>query len=146
MDMTPNLVLIAVQAVPFLLVLFVLDKVIFKPMLAYLDEREQSLVDGRARAADLQSEIETRLETYEQRLEEARGEIGELRAKRRLAAQEEYERRLSEARKKADDEVSEAVSGITQERQQAWAALEVSARQLAGEIAGRVLGRQSAVG
>ena len=146
MDMTPNLTLIGLQAVPFLVTLFALDKAIFKPMLAYLDEREASLVEGRERTENLQAQIQERLASYDQRLEAARMEISDLRAKRRAAAQEEYEQRVSAARSKADAEVAAAVQGISAEREQAWSALEISARQLAGDIAGRVLGRSAAAG
>ncbi len=141
MDMTPNLTLIIMQMVPFLLVLFALNRIIWRPMLAHLEERDAAIEGGRQEAAALQDRIEARMVEYRERLDAAKAEVTELRAQRRGEASEEMDARIAAARAAAESEIAAAVSNINAERAQAWRQLKRSTRRLAGDIAGRVLGR-----
>ena len=146
MDIIPNPSLIALQMVPFLVTLGALYFIIFKPMLDYLDAREQVIASDRAEADRLQSELADKMADYEARLTAARAQVTELRAKLRADAQAAADERLHAAHAQAEEQVAAAVAVIHQERDAARGQLEATARALGSDISARVLGRTVAVG
>ena len=146
MQIIPDPIVVALQLVPFLLTIFVLHAIIFKPMLEYLDDREKAQSGGKDEADALRSRIEEKTSDYEGRLAAARNEVIDLRADRRGAASQEAEARLAAARKQADAKVEAALAQIGQERAAASAGLEAASRELADDIAGQVLGRSLKAG
>jgi len=146
LDIIPNPSLIALQMVPFLVTLAALYFIIFKPMLEYLDAREQVISGVRAEAERLQAELAEKMTDYEARLTAARGQVTELRARLRAEAQTSAEARIAEAQAEAEKQVASAVQVIRTERDAARGELEATARALASDISARVLGRTVAVG
>lgn len=146
MDIIPNPSLIALQMVPFLVTLGALYFIIFKPMLGYLEAREQVIQGDQAEAERLQKELDEKMTDYETRLAAARRQVTELRARLRSEAQADADDRIAEAQAQADAKVAEAVAVIHQERDAARGQLEATARALASDISARVLGRTVAVG
>ncbi len=139
MALIPDPWLIVLQAIPFALAILLLDRIIYRPMLAYLLDREEAIEGSRRRAAELQAEVERAVGEYEQRLAEARKRAAALRKQLRDAALAEREALLARERQAAEAEVDEAVARIREAREAAAQELEKIARQLAGEIARRVL-------
>ena len=80
MQIIPNPTIMALQIVPFVVTLAALYFIIFKPMLAYLEGREQVVAKDRADAERLASELAAKMADYESRLAAARSEATELRA------------------------------------------------------------------
>lgn len=142
----PNPTLVALQTLPFLVTLAALYFIIFKPMLAYLAARESLIEGDRAEAARMEKEVEAKLAEVEQRLTAARVEVTELRMRLRSEASEAAEARIREAQAAADAKMTEAIAQIHAERDAARAELAETARSIAADIAGRVLGRSVAIG
>lgn len=142
----PNPMLVALQTLPFLVTLAALYFIIFKPMLAYLAARENLIEGDRAEAARMEKEVEAKLEEVEKRLTAARAEVTELRMRLRAEATEAADARIREAQAAADAKMTEAIAKIHAERDAARAELAETARSIAADIAGRVLGRSVAVG
>ncbi len=142
----PNLTLVALQTLPLLVSLAALYFIIFKPMLAYLAARESLIEGDRAEADRMEKEVEAKLEEVEQRLTAARAEVTELRARLRAEATEAADVQIREAQAAANAKMTEAIAQIHAERDAARAELAETARSIAADIAGRVLGRSVAVG
>jgi F0F1-type ATP synthase membrane subunit b/b' len=146
MNLTPNPALIALQMIPFLLTLVALHKIIFQPMLAYLHDRKAAVASSRNEAASLGSSLAEQMADYEQRLAAGRAQVTELKARRRASALREAEAIVQAARAEAQAQVDSGVARIQSESVQARVELDSTARALAGQIAGRVLGRPAMEG
>jgi len=146
MDVMPHPMAVALQVIPFLVTCFGLWKIIFKPMLDYLDERDRHIAGSRAEAEELVARVEERTTEYREKLTKAKGQIAELRAKRRSEAMVAYEAKVHAARAAAEEQISGALVEIEKARVSASGELEATAHVLAGDIAGRVLGRSVAAG
>ena len=139
MDIIPDLWLMFLHAIPFFLTLVMLQVVLFKPMLAYLEDRDTAIEGSRADALSLQEKAEQKLNEYESRLREARSELATNRAEMRASAMEERDQKLTVARKQAEARINEAVGTIRQEQEAASAELEALTGDLAQQISSQVL-------
>lgn len=146
MQISIDPVVVALQLVPFLLTMVALHFIIFRPMLDYLDQREQARVAGRDEAQALQAGIEEKTARMEGQMAQALSEVVDLKARRRQDALHEGERVVDEARHAAEERVAQAGSSLDAEREAASAVLKGAARQFGDEIAGRVLGRDLKAG
>lgn len=146
MEIIPTPLVVLLQVVPFGLTALALYYILFKPMLAYLDERTAAIEGERQKAAQLEERVNARMAEYEARLEKARAEVAELRTTRRAEALAEYNAQIQEARKAAEQQVAQALQQLGQEREAARASLEQTASALGVQIASTVLGRDVAVG
>jgi len=145
MQILPDPLMMALQAVPFLVTVLALYQIIFLPMLDYLDERKNAVESARAEAASLQGQIEARMSDYEAKLAQARAATSDLRAKRRAEAMGAYNEAIKVARASADEEIGKALVEIGGAKAAAAKELESNAVTLANQIAGQVL-RRAAVG
>jgi len=142
-EIMPDLTLLALQILPFLAAMFILTAVLFKPMVKYLDDREQATIGAHETAASLDAEADEKLTAYEERLTAAKAEILELRATVRAKANAEREESMSQARSECEAQVAEAVQAIRAERDIASQELKRLSTALAEDITGAVLGRQA---
>lgn len=141
MDLTLNPLAIALQFIPFLVVLGALYAILFKPMLAYLDARWEAIEGERQKAAALEERVSASAADYERRLNAAQAEVAELRAKRRSEALAEHARIVAEARHSAEQKVGAALASLAEEKASARSTMESTSRDLAARIAHQVLGR-----
>jgi F-type H+-transporting ATPase subunit b len=144
MNITPNVLVGFLQAIPFLLTVFALYKIILKPMLAYLDARTAATEGARSDAEMFLAQAEAQTNEYEQRLSSARAEVTALRAKRRKEAMAAYNVTMDAARKEAQGQINEALSALESDRTTARAELRTTATTLANQITGRILDSVSA--
>ena len=70
-DFGVNPILLAAQIVNFLVVLFVLQKFLYKPLLKVLDERKQKIEEGLSNAEKIQKELEDTEVKRQQIMDEA---------------------------------------------------------------------------
>lgn len=140
----PNPVVVGLQTVPFLLTLGGLHVLIFKPMLEYLEGRDDAIDGAGGRAKELEEQLSAKTEEYEKKLHDAKVSITELRAEARERAMEEAEVIVSAARKETEAELEQALTRISAESAAARGALASTSQQLADEIAAQVLGRAAA--
>lgn len=146
MEIIPTPIVVLLQLFPFGLTVAALYFILFKPMLAYLDERTAAIEGERQKAVELEARVVARVAEYEARLEKARAEVTELRTTRRAEAVEQYNALIADARRKAEEQVAVALVQLGTEREAARASLEQTASSLGAQIATRVLGRDVAVG
>ena len=81
-----------------LIALYVLNSLIFKPLLGLLDRREQLTKGTVAEARELTEQAENLINDYKQKIDDARAEANEKRAEIRREAQLISEKMISEAR------------------------------------------------
>ena len=125
----------------FIILVFVLNRILFKPIGRVLDER-QTLTDGatnEARAA--RRTYDSRLAEYEATIRQARSESYKRSEQERAAAVEERRHLIDEAKLHAHGQIERAKQEIEEQVVLARAALESESRQIAERISRTVLGR-----
>ena len=125
----------------FLVLVFVLNRILFRPIGRVLDERN-TLTEGAANEARAaRRTYEQRLAEYEATIRQARAESYKRAEKQRAAAVEERRRLIDEAKLDAHNQIERAKDGIQQQVSSARATLETESRQIAERISRTVLGR-----
>jgi F-type H+-transporting ATPase subunit b len=141
LSIMPDPILMVLQAIPFALLIFLLNKLLFAPFSEYLAERDQATVGAREEALKLQQRAQAHLAEYEKKLEAARAETQRIHAEARKEALSEREAAIAAARADAEKKVADALETIAGERELAAEELRRLARSLGGEIATRILAR-----
>ena len=141
MNIIPVPTLILLQLIPFLLTISVLYFVLFKPMLAYLDERDEKIDGAKEKALSMQKQSADNMSVLKEKTSSLRKEINMLRSEARTKVMDEYNQKMSEARKEADKEVKENASKILADQNFVREELKMKAREVANTIASRTLGR-----
>jgi len=137
MDLNPGLTLWT--AITFLLLILVLSKYAFGPIVRMLDERERTIRDAIDQAKKEREEAERLLAQQKESLVKAQREAAEL-AKRSQQEMEAFRQQLTaQARKEADDLVVAARKSIEEERGKAVAQLRAEVADLAIAAAGRIV-------
>jgi F-type H+-transporting ATPase subunit b len=141
MNIIPDLVLTAWLIPPFLVLVFGMQAILYKPMIAYLDARQNATVGARKGADELRARASERLGEWEAALAKANGEVADFRAQRRAVAQAKYQQIVAEAKAASETRIEAALEGIRGEAAAARGGLDREARALSQDVAVRVLGR-----
>ncbi len=141
MEIVPDPLLVALFLPPFLVAVGVMWFVLWKPLLAWMNERDAAAADAVAEATRLDAEVAQSLDTLEERLDTVRSELSEMRNKVRAEATAEERAIMAEARERAESKVDEATARISQEAEVARRGLADAAKNLSDDMATQVLGR-----
>ncbi|MAA77633.1 MAG: hypothetical protein CL916_00110 [Deltaproteobacteria bacterium] len=141
MNIIPVPTLILLQLVPFLLSIFVLYFVLFKPMLKYLDERDEKIAGAKAKVLSMQKQSAENMGVLKEKTTSLRKEINMLRSEARAKVMNEYNKTIYEARKEADKEIKENAKKIHTNQDLVRAELKMKAQEVAKTIASKTLGR-----
>ncbi|MFZ5641405.1 MAG: F0F1 ATP synthase subunit B [Bacillota bacterium] len=125
----------------FLVLLFILKKLLYKPMLQMLDDRKKSIEDAINNAETAKIEAEKLRKDYETRLAEARQEAQDIIAKATKLGEEMKQEIVTSAQNEANKAIQRAQEEISRERDQAVAALRDEVATLAVLAAGKVIGK-----
>jgi F-type H+-transporting ATPase subunit b len=128
--------------VTFLLVVFVLGRYAWRPLLAALQQREQFIRDSLAQAQHDREAAQSHLAQVEERLARAREEASAIVEEGRRDAEVLKTRLESEARAEGDRLIARARREIELARSEAVRDLYERSAGLATEIAGRILRRE----
>ena len=139
--LVPDPEILAVMLVGFVLLIFPLNELIFKPIFRSLDEREARIDGARTRSGQLQQDADTALDRYETAIREARGESEQARQNQLAMAREEQVTLTAQARSEAEGELEAARGELGRSLADAQASLRASAEDLANAAAEQVLGR-----
>ncbi len=129
----------------FLILLFLLKKFGYKPVLDMLDERKRSIEDAINNAETARIEAEKLRKEYETRLAEAKQEAQDIVAKATKLGEETKNEIMANAQNEAAKAIQRAQEEITREKEQAIAALRDEVAVLAVMAAGKVLGKSITV-
>jgi F-type H+-transporting ATPase subunit b len=125
----------------FIVFVFVLNRVLFRPVGKVLDERETLTEGAKAEARAAAGRYDSRLAEYEAAVRQARADSYRFLEQQRAAALEERNRVIEAAKQRASDELNSAKAEIAGQASQAKAALESEAREIARQISQNLLGR-----
>lgn len=141
MHLTPNLTIILLQMIPFLVLVFALKTLVFNPLLDYLEERHRRIQGFSQDSQELGAEAEKGMREIEEQLTRARAEISDARSRTIQSALAEERRIVEEARARAEAQMSEFRAELSDARREASQALLSEVETLSRDIASRVLGR-----
>ncbi|RYE91170.1 MAG: F0F1 ATP synthase subunit B [Cytophagaceae bacterium] len=141
---TPELGLIFWQLVIFLLVLFLLAKFAWKPILTALRDREDSIDNALRMAEQAKLEMQNLKAGNEKLLADARHERDQMLKEGQAIANQIVEKAKTAATEEANRIAQQARESIQQEKNQALAEVRNTAAQLSVDIAERLLRRELA--
>ena len=124
-----------------LLMVFVLNATLFKPINRILEERERRTRGRSSEAHEILQRVEASMTRYERTLREARAEGYRLLEQERASAVTERQARLGAVREEINRSIGEEKEALRIQVEQARATLGQDARQLAAEIGSQILNR-----
>lgn len=126
-----------------LLLTIVLDRLLFKPVLRVMGEREGAIRSARELAERSAHEARRASAEFEKKTAEARGELYRQMDDMRRAAMNERAEIMSRTRAEAESEVTAASAKLAAEADEARRRLGAEADALGAAVAERILGRKA---
>ena len=126
-----------------LLTVFLVNTLIFKPILGVIEARLKAVSDARDLAQTASERAKVASAEYNQKLGAARSEVYREMDEKRRAALAARAAVLGDTKATVERELTEATTRVRQEAAVARATLDREAETLAGAIVSRVLGRAS---
>ena len=130
---------LAFQIINFLLILYLLNRFLFKRVLGLLDERQEKISKGLEDAEAAARDRELARAEREAALDEARKEAQTMIARATKIAEDSRAEIVAAARAEAEKVAARATEEITAEKQRAIAELRSQVADLALEAAGRLV-------
>ncbi len=140
--LTPDITTIWVLGF-LLLCTFLLNSLVFKPILQVIDQRSTAVRGARELAESALQKAVAAAKAYDQNLNTARAEVYRQMDDMRKAALDKRASLLASTRATVELELKSATARVQQESQEALAVLDRDASNLAAAIVSRVLGRAS---
>lgn len=129
-----------------LLLIYILNRTLFKPINQVLEERERLGVGRIGEARRMLGEYEERLKQYESRLREARGEAYQRLEAERREATLERQRMIAEVKAELTAQIDAAKQDVAKQAAGAKQGLEKEARAMAATISSQILRRSVSAG
>lgn len=139
---TPDFGLFFWQTIVFLVLLFLMAKFAWRPILNSVKNREQSINDALASAETARKEMENLRADNEKLMQEARAERDAILKEAREMKEKVITDASTEAQKKADKIVEDAKRSIEMEKKSAMAELKNQVAELSVEIAEKVVRKE----
>jgi F-type H+-transporting ATPase subunit b len=141
MENFPHLPTLLSVGAAVIVLTWVLNRFLFKPLRAIIDERQRRSDEGRGKLEEAQATQAQRLDEIEARLREARREAHEIREQALRAGRGRRDELMGQARQQAHGLIEEARAEIAADLETARHDLEAEAERLSEMITERVLGR-----
>ncbi len=131
-----------IQLVNFLVLMVLLDRILFRPMLRILEERRERTEGRRRQAERIDAEAEAIWADYQERIRQAKAEADRIRTEIIRRAEAERQKLLAQVAEESEKRLVQIRARIRAEVEEARKALEAEARVLAEGMAERLLGRR----
>lgn len=141
-NLIPDPILVALQMGIFLLALFGLNFLVFRPVLRLIDKRKTLTEGYRAEAEALGAKTESLMEQVEAKMKSAREEGLEAKGELTKAGEEEAGKILAASRQEVEGSLEKHRQELQAESKEAQLALKKYTRELSEEMAGKLLGRK----
>ncbi|RME25655.1 MAG: ATP synthase F0 subunit B [Deltaproteobacteria bacterium] len=125
----------------FLLLLVILTKLVWKPLLKVVSDRENRIREDLERAEQAKAEAEKALEEQKQALEQQRKEASEFIARAKEEAQAMREQLLEKARQEAEEILQRTRRQLDEEKNRAIGEVKKYVVELAVDAAGHLLSK-----
>ena len=132
---------IVVQVIQFLILVFILNRLLFKPIGQVLAERQQKITSWEEKTQNLQETARLNLEKYENQLIEERLKARESQEQLTRELKEKEDENIKAVSEKAALIVAETQQELEQERERLRVELRQQAKELSQILAEKVLGR-----
>ena len=126
-----------------LLTTYLLNTLIFQPILKVIEARTKAVSDARDLAQSAVDRATVANTEYSQQLNAARSEVYRQMDEKRRAAMDQRAALLGDTRAAVDRELTDATARLKQQAANARATLDREAESMVGAIVSRVLGRAS---
>lgn len=133
-----------VQIINLLVLIFILNRLMYKPISKMVAERTATLKGGMAEAASLREQAAGTKADYSQQLGQGRQKVRDRLEEVRRKTESEARQVIDEAQAKAKGQADEMVAAIQKEMDQARGEIRAQAERVAKDMAGRILGREVA--
>lgn len=130
-----------IQIINFLVLLLLLNVFLYKPVRKALADRDAGINSARARAAEVDMDVQEKMALYEARLREAKAKANEERNLLRKEAMAEESDILGKARQEAAGSLAAIRDRVASEATDAREFLREQTRTLSLKICEKVLGR-----
>ena len=127
--------------ISILLLIFILNRTLFKPINQVLDERNHLGAGRMAEAKQLLAQYEQRLNGYEQQIQSARAEAYQFMETQRRDSQAARTEMIAQVKSETAVQIAAAREEISKQTAAAKANLEGEARAMAGVISSQILHR-----
>jgi F-type H+-transporting ATPase subunit b len=133
---------LGIQIINFIVLIFILNRLLYKPILGMLDKRKQQYAESEAEIKRLQETVEQKMVAYEEKLRQAKATA--------IEQKKEIIRQGAETAKEINDAARAEIPGLMEQFQSRMEReIDAAKRTLAGqsqrlsvEIAEKVLGRR----
>ena len=129
------------HVVIILVMVFVLNATLFKPINRILEERERQTRGRSSEAQEILRRVEEKLTHYEHTLREARAEGYRLMEQERATAMSERQAKLNAVREEINQLIAGEKEAIRAQAEEARSTLEKDTRRIAAEIGAQILHR-----
>jgi F-type H+-transporting ATPase subunit b len=130
-----------IQMINFLVLIFILNLLLYKPITKIIDERNKKIEDSKSEVESLDEKAELKIADYEEKMRQAKQEAMSQRNEVRDEGEEAGKTIIEGAR----GEISTMIEGfkvtLASEREAARNVLRDQAKKIAVEISEKVLGR-----
>jgi F-type H+-transporting ATPase subunit b len=126
-----------------LLLTFLLNRLLYKPILRVMAERERAITSARELAERSANEARRATAEFEQKTAEARAELYRQMDEMRRTAMNERADIMARTRAEADTQIAAASAKLKAETEEARRALSAEADALGAAVADRILGRKA---
>ena len=139
--LAPDPVMLLSLLVLFVVLVFPVDALLFRPIFRALDARDEQIAGTRARAQQLEAEADAALRRYEEQIRAAREEAEQERRESLAEARSQSLGEGADSRAEAEQEIEGARHQIQSDLVDARQGLQAEVERLAREVASSVLGR-----
>ena len=126
-----------------LLLTFVLNRLLFKPLLRVMEERQRAVTSARELAERSAHEARRATAEFDRKTGEARAELYRQMDDMRRTALEERAAIMNQTRAEAESEIAAASAKLQAEAEEARRRLSTDAETLGAAVAERILGRKA---
>ena len=133
---------IIIQVLQFLIVVFVLNRLLFRPISQVIDERQEKIVTWEENTKRLQDTASSRLENYEKQLREEKIQARQKQEQLKQDLKEKEEENLRKVAAEAAQIVSLTQQELAAEREKLRLELSRQATELSQILVEKVLGRR----
>ncbi len=130
-----------VQMINFLVLLFILNHLLYKPVLKILDERKNKINDAANTVKELERSSEEKLTLYHEQIQAAKIEALSQKEKIKAEGVEARSKLIDQVKEESDKIFLQARDGIEKEAALAREALRRQSEEMATAIAEKLLGR-----
>ncbi len=131
-----------IQIITFIIFIWILDYLVFKPIVRVLDERRERIDGTMEKARLMEAEIQKKLDEYEERIQEAKSQAAYEKERIRREGESVAKAIVERARTELARDIPIIRRQIANEADRTRRELERRAHEVGRDIACRILGRE----